>query len=77
MQFGCCAPIDKAAAVHAAGFDYIEAAVKALIPDEDDDGIPFEEKMATLTAELRDQMQEADALDTEIRVQLAKVGFEL
>ena len=37
MQFGCCASIDKAAAVHAAGFDYIEAAVKALLPDENDD----------------------------------------
>ncbi|MEM7035247.1 MAG: sugar phosphate isomerase/epimerase family protein [Chloroflexota bacterium] len=37
MQFGCCAPINNAAVVHAAGFDYIEAAVKALIPDEDDE----------------------------------------
>ncbi|MBN1992946.1 MAG: SAM-dependent DNA methyltransferase [Anaerolineae bacterium] len=47
------------------------------IPDEDDDGIPFEEKMAALTTELRDQMQEAEQLDAEIKAQLAKVGFEL
>jgi sugar phosphate isomerase/epimerase len=37
MQFGCCASIDKAADVHAAGFDYIEAGVVSLIADEDDD----------------------------------------
>lgn len=36
MQFGCCAPIERAAAVHAAGFDYLEAGVKSLLPDEDD-----------------------------------------
>lgn len=36
MQFGCCAPIDRAAEVHAAGFDYLEAAVTSLIADEDD-----------------------------------------
>ena len=36
MQFGCCASIDNAAEVNAAGFDYIEAAVTSLIPDEDD-----------------------------------------
>ena len=44
------------------------------IPDEEDDGVPFEEKMAVLTAELRDQMREAEALDAEIVAQLAKVG---
>lgn len=37
MQFGCCAAIDKAAAVSAAGFDYLEAGVKSLLPDEDDE----------------------------------------
>lgn len=36
MQFGCCAQIDQAEAVHAAGFDYLEAGVTSLIPDEDD-----------------------------------------
>ena len=47
------------------------------IPDEVDDGIPFEEKMGALTAELAAQMKEAEELDQEIKVQLAKVGFEL
>ena len=47
------------------------------IPDEEDDGIPFEEKMAALTADLTAQMQEAAALDREIKAQLAKIGVEL
>lgn len=37
MQFGCCASIDQAEAVHAAGFDYLEAGVTSLIPDQDND----------------------------------------
>lgn len=36
MQFGCCASIDRAAEVYAAGFDYLEAAVTSLLPDEDE-----------------------------------------
>jgi len=36
MKFGCCASIDKAEAVYRAGFDYLEAGVTSLIPDEDD-----------------------------------------
>lgn len=36
MKFGCCASIDDAEAVHRAGFDYLEAGVTSLIPDEDD-----------------------------------------
>ncbi|MBE9030042.1 SAM-dependent DNA methyltransferase [filamentous cyanobacterium LEGE 11480] len=47
------------------------------IPDEVDDGVPFEEKMGALTATLAEQMQEASELDAEIKTQLAKVGFEL
>jgi type I restriction enzyme M protein len=47
------------------------------IPDEEDDGIPFDDKMAALTTELSDQLQEAATLDAEIKAQLAKVGFEL
>lgn len=37
MQFGCCASIDKAAEVYAAGFDYLEAGVTSLLPDDDDE----------------------------------------
>jgi len=47
------------------------------IPDEEDDGIPFEDKMAALTAELKEQMAEAEKLDAEIKKQLAKIGFEI
>ncbi|MEL6353889.1 MAG: class I SAM-dependent DNA methyltransferase [Cyanobacteria bacterium J06627_28] len=47
------------------------------IPEEEDDGIPFEEKMGALTAELAVQMKEAEDLDKEIKLQLTKVGFEL
>ena len=47
------------------------------IPDEVEDGVSFEEKMGVLAAELAAQMREAQALDAEIKVQLAKVGFEL
>ncbi|MGB2924370.1 MAG: class I SAM-dependent DNA methyltransferase [Limnothrix sp.] len=47
------------------------------IPDEVDDGIPFEVKMGALTADLAAQMSEGLALDEEIKIQLAKVGFEI
>lgn len=47
------------------------------IPDEVDDGVPFEDKMGALTAELAEQMKETAALDAEIKTQLAKFGFEL
>jgi len=47
------------------------------IPDEDDDGIPFEDKMAELTAELGQQMKESVELDKAIRKNMKKVGFEI
>jgi type I restriction enzyme M protein len=47
------------------------------IPDEEEDGIPFEEKMAVLTKELKQQMAEEKRLDEEIKKQLANVGFNL
>jgi type I restriction enzyme M protein len=47
------------------------------IPEEEDDGIPFEEKMGALTSQLAAQMREAAQLDKEIKIQLAKVGFNL
>src|SRR5690606_25380864 len=47
------------------------------IPDEEDDGIPYEEKMETLTVQLREQMAQAEVLDKEIKEQLAKIGVEL
>ncbi|WP_299491658.1 class I SAM-dependent DNA methyltransferase [Acaryochloris sp. IP29b_bin.137] len=47
------------------------------IPEEEDDGIPFEEKMGALTVELAAQMKEAEELDREIKVQLAGLGYAL
>lgn len=45
--------------------------------DEEDDGIPFEEKMKDLTATLKAQMEREKELDEEIKKQLAKIGFEI
>ena len=47
------------------------------IEDEDDDGIPFEDKMRDLTTTLAAQMEKEKELDEQIRTQLAKIGFEL
>lgn len=47
------------------------------IPDELDDGIPFEEKMKELTTQLKGQMEEEKRLDEEIKKQLTKIGFTL
>lgn len=47
------------------------------ITDAIDDGIPFEEKMEKLTAELKEQMREEVRLNDEIKKQLAKVGIKL
>lgn len=43
------------------------------IPDEEDDGIPFEEKMEKLVGELKEQMKEEERLNKEIEAQLKKV----
>jgi type I restriction enzyme M protein len=47
------------------------------IPDEEDDGIPFEDKMTELTKTLAEQMSKEAELNTEIKTQLAKVGFTI
>jgi type I restriction enzyme M protein len=47
------------------------------IPDEEDDGIPFEEKMNDLTATLARQIEKEKELDEQLKEQLAKVGFAL
>ena len=45
--------------------------------EEEDDGIPFEEKMKKLTHEVAEQMEEAKRLDEEIRKNLEKIGFKI
>ncbi|WP_196520775.1 hypothetical protein [Nostoc sp. WHI] len=47
------------------------------IPDEVADDVSFEDRMRALTTDLAAQMREAEALDLEIKIQLAKVGFSL
>lgn len=45
--------------------------------EEEDDGIPFEDKMRELTTELAKQMQEGKRLDEEIKKNLESIGYEL
>lgn len=47
------------------------------IPKEEDDGIPFEDKMADLTKTLSEQMAKEQEMNEEIKKQLKKIGFEL
>lgn len=47
------------------------------IPDEEDDGIPFEEKMADLSATLKEQMEKEAQLNQEIKDQLLNIGVNL
>jgi type I restriction enzyme M protein len=47
------------------------------IPDEEDDGIPYEEKIADLTSKLSVQIQKEEALNEEIQSQLSKVGITI
>ena len=47
------------------------------IPDEDDDGIPFEDKMADLSATLKEQMEKEAQLNQEIKDQLSNIGVNL
>ena len=43
---------------------------------EEDDGIPFEDKMKTLTTELGELFKESDELQDKIRKSLSEIGFE-
>ncbi|RMF42141.1 MAG: SAM-dependent DNA methyltransferase [Deltaproteobacteria bacterium] len=46
-------------------------------PPEEDDGEPFADKMARLTAQLREQFAESDRLEAEIKKNLAGIGFDV
>ncbi|MCP3944972.1 MAG: SAM-dependent DNA methyltransferase, partial [Desulfobacteraceae bacterium] len=45
------------------------------VPEEEDDGIPFETKMAELSSTLFEQMGESNRLDDEIRKNLEVLGY--
>ena len=47
------------------------------IADEEDDGIPFADKMQELTQTLTEQMEQEKLLDENIKTQLEKIGFKL
>lgn len=47
------------------------------VPDGEQDGEPFEEKMKRLTSTLKGQIEQEGKFNDEIRKQLKKVGFEL
>lgn len=47
------------------------------IPDEEDDGESFEEKMARLTCELSKCFEESNRLQAEIRKNLEAIGYGL
>ncbi|GGE76006.1 site-specific DNA-methyltransferase type I modification [Streptosporangium jomthongense] len=44
--------------------------------EQEDDGEPFAEKMARLTGQLREQFAESDRLETEIKRNLGRLGYE-
>lgn len=46
-------------------------------PPQEDDGIPFAEKMADLTAQLKVQLAESATLEEQIKQNLAGLGYEL
>jgi type I restriction enzyme M protein len=45
------------------------------VEETEDDGIPFEEKMKTITSELKDQFEESHKLEEEIRKNLEAIGL--
>ena len=45
--------------------------------EQEDDGEPFAEKMARLTAQLKTQFAESSRLEVEIKKNLAGLGYEL
>lgn len=47
------------------------------VEEEEDDGIPFEDKMKVLTSELAEQMKEGKRLDEEIKKNLEGIGFKV
>jgi type I restriction enzyme M protein len=46
------------------------------VAEEEDDGIPFETKMGTLSQLLKAQMEQSNALDAEIQNNLKVLGYE-
>jgi type I restriction enzyme M protein len=47
------------------------------IEEQEDDGEPFEEKMARLTSELSELFDQSHKLEAEIRQKLGAIGYEM
>lgn len=47
------------------------------IPEEEDDGIPFDDKMKDLTKKLSEQMAKEEEINNEIKSQLEKIWFKI
>jgi type I restriction enzyme M protein len=47
------------------------------VAEEEDDGIPFAEKMAELTETLKKQFEESHKLEEEIKKNLSGLGYEI
>ena len=47
------------------------------LPEQEDDGEPFEEKMTRLTGELSEMFQQSHELEDEIRKRLGAIGYEV
>ena len=47
------------------------------VAEEEDDGVPFGEKMAALTATLGEQFEESHRLESEIKKNLLGLGYEV
>jgi len=47
------------------------------IEEQEDDGEPFEEKMARLTGELSEMFDKSHELEEEIRKRLGAIGYEI
>ena len=47
------------------------------VAEEEDDGVPFAQKMATLTATLKEQFEESARLESEIKKNLVGLGYEV
>ncbi|HIW88811.1 MAG TPA: type I restriction-modification system subunit M [Candidatus Ligilactobacillus excrementipullorum] len=47
------------------------------LAEQEDDGEPYEEKMARLTSELKEQFEESNQLEGQIREVLQEIGYEI
>ena len=68
----------KASLEEIASNDYVLTPGRYVGTEEvEDDGIPFEEKMKTLTEELSDQFKQSNELDEEIKRVLGAIGYDI